>query len=150
MTGIYEAAISELCKYKGGPGAKVIASTATIRNAGWQLLELYGKNYTQFPPQGISIKDSYFAVESKPENKPARLYCGVMGVGTTPTTTLIRHFFMRQKYLKHFTSPIRSLIISGLLLAISTVCVNWADPVFAFWMTCRVVSPILLKQNLME
>lgn len=90
MTGIYEAAISELCKYKGGPGAKVIASTATIRNAGWQLLELYGKNYTQFPPQGISIKDSYFAVESKPENKPARLYCGVMGVGTTPTTTLIR------------------------------------------------------------
>lgn len=89
MTGIYEAAITQLCK-KNGVGAKIIASTATIRNAGKQILALYGKKYTQFPPQGITAKNSYFAIESTPDVKPARKYLGVMGVGTTATTTLIR------------------------------------------------------------
>ncbi len=89
MTGIYEAVISKLCE-KDGIGAKVIASTATIRNAKHQILELYGKNFVQFPPQGISAKDSYFAVESTCKDRPAREYYGVMGVGTTTTTTLIR------------------------------------------------------------
>jgi hypothetical protein len=89
MTGIYEAVISKLCE-KDGIGAKVIASTATIRNAKHQILELYGKNFVQFPPQGISAKDSYFAVESTCKDRPARAYYGVMGVGATTTTTLIR------------------------------------------------------------
>ena len=89
MTGLYEAAITKLCE-KNGRGAKVIASTATIRNAKKQILALYGKNYSQFPPQGLSAKDSYFAVESTPADRPAREYYGVMGIGTTATTTLIR------------------------------------------------------------
>ena len=89
MTGIYEAAISRLCE-NHGIGAKVIASTATIRNAKKQILALYGKDFTQFPPQGISAKDSYFAVESNPVDRPAREYFGVMGIGATATTTLIR------------------------------------------------------------
>lgn len=89
MVGIYEAAITKLCE-KNGIGAKIIASTATIRNAGNQILELYGKDFRQFPPQGINAKDSYFAVESKPEQRPARKYFGVMGIGLTATTTLIR------------------------------------------------------------
>ena len=89
MTGIYEAAISKLCE-KNGVYAKVIASTATIRNAKNQIKALYGRDYSQFPPQGISSKDSYFAIESTPEDRPAREYFGVMGIGTTATTTLIR------------------------------------------------------------
>lgn len=89
MTGLYEAAITKLCE-NNGTGAKVIASTATIRNAKNQIMALYGKEYTQFPPQGISSKDSYFAVESTPSDRPARQYFGVMGVGATATTTLIR------------------------------------------------------------
>lgn len=89
ITGIYEAAITKLCE-RDGIGAKVIASTATIRNAKKQILALYGRNFTQFPPQGITQKDSYFAVESTPEQRPSRRYIGVMGVGTTATTALIR------------------------------------------------------------
>lgn len=89
MTGIYEAAISKLCE-RDGVGAKVIASTATIRNAANQILALYGRKHTQFPPQGLSAKDSFFAVQSTPEERPARQYFGVMGIGTTATTTLIR------------------------------------------------------------
>lgn len=89
MTGIYEAAITKLCE-TNGIGAKVIASTATIRNAKNQILALYGREFTQFPPQGLSAKDSYFAIESTPDDRPAREYFGVMGIGTTATTTLIR------------------------------------------------------------
>ena len=89
MTGIYEAAISKLCE-KDGVQAKVIASTATIRNAANQIKTLYGRDFTQFPPQGISVKDSFFAEESLESERPARKYLGVMGIGTTATTTLIR------------------------------------------------------------
>lgn len=89
MTGIYEAAITKLCE-QDGVCAKIVASTATIRNAKKQILALYGKNYTQFPPQGLSAKDSYFAVESTSADRPARQYFGCMGIGTTATTTLIR------------------------------------------------------------
>lgn len=89
MTGIYEAAITQICENKGRP-AKIIASTATIRNASKQVLALYGREYNQFPPQGISYDDSFFAVKANPEERPARLYSGIMGVGATFTTTLIR------------------------------------------------------------
>ena len=89
ITGIYEAAITKLCE-NDGIGAKVIASTATIRNAANQILNLYGKSYAQFPPQGFSAKDSFFAVESEIDEKPARLYIGVMGIGITATATMIR------------------------------------------------------------
>ena len=89
MTGIYEAAITRLCQ-SDGINAKIIASTATIRNASNQIKALYGRKHTQFPPQGITAKDSFFAEQSSPEDRPARRYLGVMGIGATATTTLIR------------------------------------------------------------
>ena len=89
MTGIYEAAITQICESKGRP-VKVIVSTATIRNASNQVLALYGREYNQFPPQGLSNEDSFFAVRASEDEKPARFYAGIMGVGTTFTTTMIR------------------------------------------------------------
>ncbi len=89
MTGIYEAAITEICEKLGRP-IKIVASTATIRNASKQILALYGRDYNQFPPQGLSSDNSFFAVKSTSEEKPARFYSGIMGVGTTFTTTIIR------------------------------------------------------------
>ena len=89
MTGIYEAAVTKLCEKNGVP-VKVVASTATIRNAASQIRALYGRQFTQFPPQGISTTDSFFAVISEEAEKPARQYYGVMGIGATATTTLIR------------------------------------------------------------
>ena len=89
ITGIYEAAITSICESFGKP-VKVIASTATIRNASKQILALYGRDYNQFPPQGLSYDDSFFAIKSSKEDRPARLYSGIMGTGTTFTTTLIR------------------------------------------------------------
>ena len=89
MTGIYEAAITNICEEHNRP-IKVVASTATIRNATKQILSLYGRDYNQFPPQGLSSNDSFFAILAKDEERPARYYAGIMGVGTTFTTTLIR------------------------------------------------------------
>lgn len=89
MTGIYEAAITKVCEKKGRI-TKVVASTATIRNASKQILALYGRAFSQFPPQGLSANDSFFAQIATPEERPARFYAGIMGVGTTFTTTLIR------------------------------------------------------------
>ena len=89
ITGLYEAAIKKLCEHDGGH-PKVVASTATIRNAGEQIKALYASDYTQFPPQGIDINNSFFAVQSSKEKKPARLYLGCMAIGTSPTTMLIR------------------------------------------------------------
>ena len=89
MTGIYEAAILNICKERGRT-VKVIASTATIRNASNQILSLYGRTYNQFPPQGVTADDSFFAQLANSEERPDRLYCGIMGVGTTFTSTIIR------------------------------------------------------------
>ena len=89
ITGLYEAAIKRLCE-NNNVEAKVIASTATIRNAKDQIKALYASDYSQFPPQGININDSFFAVESSRDDKPARLYLGCMGIGTSPTTMMIR------------------------------------------------------------
>ena len=89
MTGIYEAAITEICCKDDIP-VKIIASTATIRNAEKQILALYGRKFAQFPPQGISSDNAFFAVKSEEEERPARMYVGCMGVGATFTTTLIR------------------------------------------------------------
>lgn len=82
IAGIYEAAITKLCE-RNGIKPKVIASTATIRNADNQITSLYGMNYEQFPPQGLTIKDSYFAELASREEKAERDYLGVFSPGTS-------------------------------------------------------------------
>lgn len=89
ITGIYEAAFKKLCS-ADGINAKVIASTATIKNAKEQIRALYGSEFTQFPPQGIEADDSYFAVKSTAAEKPSRMYMGCMGIGTSATTIMVR------------------------------------------------------------
>lgn len=89
IAGLYEIAVDEFCR-RNSIRAKIIASTATIRNAGNQILSLYGRDFRQFPPQGIDIRDSYFAEESDPEDKPSRRYTGILSPGTSGNTLMIR------------------------------------------------------------
>lgn len=89
ITGIYEAAFQRMCSKKGIK-AKVVASTATIKNAREQIHALYCAGYTQFPPQGINADDSYFAIKSTAMEKPSRMYMGCMGTGMSATTVMIR------------------------------------------------------------
>lgn len=89
MVGAYEMAIDKLCEL-GGKTPKIVTSTATAKSSGKQLLSLFGKASFQFPPQGIDIRDSFFAVEATPAEKPTRLYLGVMGSDAAITTVAAR------------------------------------------------------------
>lgn len=89
ITGIYETAFQQMCTYRK-IRPKVIASTATIKNAKEQITALYGEDYTQFPPQGIDADYSYFAIKSSAHDKPSRMYGGCMGTGMSATTIMVR------------------------------------------------------------
>ncbi|MFE9395234.1 helicase-related protein [Streptomyces flavidovirens] len=84
--GLYESAILELCAW-GGTVPKVIASTATIRRSQDQIRSLYGRPAQLFPPAGIEAGHSYFA--SPDEDRPGRLYLGVMAQGHTASTSTV-------------------------------------------------------------
>ncbi|MFJ8928618.1 helicase-related protein [Streptomyces sp. NPDC102364] len=84
--GLYESAILELCAW-GGIAPKVIASTATIRRSQDQIRSLYGRSAQLFPPAGVKAGHSYFA--SPDEEKPGRLYVGVMAQGHTASTSTV-------------------------------------------------------------
>lgn len=82
MVGIYETAIDYLCSSKGRK-PKIIASTATIRQAAQQCRALYNREVRQFPAQGLNASDSFFAKEIPTEVDFGRTYLGVMPSGKT-------------------------------------------------------------------
>lgn len=89
MVGVYEAALGRLCS-SNSVQPKILTSTATAKSSKQQQLCLYGKESFQFPPQGMSMRDSFFAVESSAAEKPARLYFGVMGSDAAITNVAVR------------------------------------------------------------
>lgn len=85
--GIYEVLIDELCKSNGGL-PKRIASTATISHAKQQCNALYGcgeENVFQFPVQGTSYKDSFFAREKS--DGIGRKYIGLYGAAMSTSAS---------------------------------------------------------------
>lgn len=84
IVGLYETIIEELCKVEGG-SAKLVASTATIRESGKQCQGLYARERFEFPPQGLYAGDSYFAYEDS--DAPGRLYVGVFGAAVKSHAT---------------------------------------------------------------
>lgn len=86
-SGLYEAAINSICDLRGG-SPKILASTATIREAESQIKAIYGNKTQLFPPAGIDSRDGYFVQENT--SKPGRLYLGILSPITTPATSFIR------------------------------------------------------------
>ena len=87
VAGIYETVIEQLCRKALSEGReqvpKIVASTATVRQARRQIRALFGREHTAiFPPQGPDRHDSYFA-QTVPvtAETPGRLYLGVAGQG---------------------------------------------------------------------
>ncbi|AGK97123.1 DISARM system helicase DrmA [Clostridium pasteurianum] len=92
--GGYETVIEEMCSFTRN-GHKIlpkyIVSTATIKNANEQIKCLYGRvEFTQFPPSGFDIGDSYFIKEISLDEKPFRKYCAVCASGQSMKTTVLR------------------------------------------------------------
>jgi hypothetical protein len=87
LDAMYEAAIAEIIRARGGPPPKIIGSTATIRNAAEQVQALYGRPSNVFPSP-ISRWDDAFFFRSDPSR--TRRYVGVMGQGyVKPVIALI-------------------------------------------------------------
>ena len=85
--GLYETLINELC-LRNGKRPKVVASTATISHAKQQCNALYAcgeDKVFQFPVQGTTYKDCFFAKEA--EGKTGRRYVGLYGAAASSSAT---------------------------------------------------------------
>ena len=77
MVGHYETVIDEFSTQSStGIPAKIVASTATIARASDQILAVYGRRSTLFPPQGLVAGESFFAREGS--GTAGRTYVGVL------------------------------------------------------------------------
>jgi hypothetical protein len=121
LVGLYETAIDYLCSIeidgqKKGP--KIIASTATIRNADKQIEGLFTREARIFPSPGLSYKDSFFAKQRTLEEHPGRLYVGVYSPGRSMKTVLLRVYanqlastpIMEGTYSKESIDPYQTLV----------------------------------------
>lgn len=102
LAGLYEIALEALCDNAYKP--KIIASTATVKQANEQIKALYNRDFFQFPPNGISAEDSFFAVRAGKDQRPARTYLGLCETGGSITDLFIRVFanlhFLKVLFLK--------------------------------------------------
>lgn len=84
---IYDTAVLGIIERMGGR-PKIVASTATIRAADEQVRGLSARHVALFPPSGINEDNSYFAQPD--EDKPGRLYIGLMPQAFTQATSVVR------------------------------------------------------------
>lgn len=95
IAGVYETTICHLAERDLGDGQKlrpkIIASTATVRQAEAQIQALFGRASSMiFPPAGPDRRDSFFARTRPSSHTPARLYLGVGAQGRSLKVVLLR------------------------------------------------------------
>ncbi len=99
LVGLYETVVDHLASWEvdGGEGdkkwvrPKVIAATATIRQAGQQIQSLFSRRVNIFPPQGIDVEDNFFSRQRKPgPDTPGRRYLGICANGRRMKAAQIR------------------------------------------------------------
>jgi len=94
LVGLYETAIDKLSSWEvdGHPvRPKLVASTATIRNADAQVFKLFLRRVRVFPPHGLDIRDNFFSLQREPsEEHPGRRYLGICARGRRLKAALIR------------------------------------------------------------
>lgn len=97
MVGLFETGIEILAnQFKNGKaiGPKYVASTATMKQADSQVRALFNRKLAQFPPSGLGVDDTFFALTHEPHQlegrQPGRLYLGVCAPGRGAQTPIIR------------------------------------------------------------
>ena len=124
LVGLYETAIDKLCTWEvSGKKVrpKVIASTATIRNADVQVHKLFLRKVNVFPAHGLDVRDNFFSLQREPsEQYPGRLYLGICAPGRRVKAALIRvyvaYLCAAQKLYEDYWSGSRSVDDLGWLL----------------------------------
>lgn len=91
IDGLYEIAIEKLIEHNGKK-PKILASTATLRNAEAQIKDLYGRPTFQFPPSGFTAEDSFFARNATADERPQRMYVGYCETGGSLADAVVRIF----------------------------------------------------------
>lgn len=88
ITALFENVVEMLCS-KNGNIPRIIASTATIKNASAQVKGLFGnRNVVTFPPPGVDYNDNFFT--KLEDNNLNREYIGIYPTGKTFTTTQVK------------------------------------------------------------
>jgi DNA-binding Lrp family transcriptional regulator len=93
LVGLYETAVDTLCEWDLNGiqvHPKIVASTATIRRAQYQIHALFQRAVEIFPPSGLDAADSFFAQQD--QNAPGRLYLGLCASGARLKSVLIRAY----------------------------------------------------------
>ena len=94
MMGLYETAIAGLCDthaHQRVPKPKIVASTATARDARDQVQAVFARADTRiFPPPGPDRRDSFFAGTVPASQVPARRYLGLAAAGRNPKVIMRR------------------------------------------------------------
>jgi len=79
LVGLFENALLQLCD-----NPKIIASTATVKNADKQIQGLYGREARIFPQYATNADDTFF---SKVIEESKRKYIGILPTGKTTVVT---------------------------------------------------------------
>ncbi len=124
LVGLYETAIDKLCTWEvNGKKVrpKVIASTATIRNADVQVHKLFLRKVNIFPPTDWTCGTTSSRLQREPsEEYPGRLYLGICAPGRRVKAALIRvyvaYLCAAQKLYEEYGQGRRSLDDPGGLL----------------------------------
>lgn len=94
LVGLYETAVDSLASWEVDGQTvrpKVIASTATIRQARDQVHNLFLRQVQVFPPEGLDVEDNFFSCQRVPsEEYPGRRYLGICATGRRLKVALIR------------------------------------------------------------
>jgi len=94
LVGLYETAVDELSSWEVGGRRvrpKVVASTATVRNAAAQVRALFLRRVEIFPPPGTDVGCNFFSLRRDPsEANPGRRYVGICASGRRLKAALIR------------------------------------------------------------
>ena len=104
MVGLYETTIEALCVQAAKHPAddsedaavqpvrpKIVASTATVRQAQDQIQALFARSLTEvFPPPGPDRRDSFYAQVVPVDRVPGRMYLGIASPGRNPKVLMRR------------------------------------------------------------
>jgi len=94
LVGLYETAVDQLATWEvDGKRVrpKVVASTATIRQAQDQVHHLFVRQVQVFPPHGLDVGDNFFSRQREPgEDQPGRRYLGICATGRRLKAATIR------------------------------------------------------------
>jgi hypothetical protein len=83
--GLFESAVDELCTWTldgAEAGPKVVASTATVKRAAEQAIQLFARDLAIFPPPVMNQGDTFFSRQQPvTPQTPGRRYLGVCAHG---------------------------------------------------------------------